>query len=480
MGVSSRYWNLWCLSPASEKLGYENCLIPTAQAFARNQLASVQDGGIQSTLLSYFHAKSATVTASIQAQSGLCLRCYVSASILKACHTIDHLFGSDKAFTYRDLLPFVLNDDGKTPVILDRDRKVQLVVLSNEQLQATAYQFFSVEVLRTFKSEAQSSLSLDNWTFLRTKQNVELKQFLAEFGFQHLSDWALLNRARPHQLERLSERDRHLVNVFHQVYRRDRRQQVAGSKRCPDPTTEQLQEMMTDLQAKTIVISIASELLQALKHVAAQLRQYDLWSHRVPLEVHDADTGSDTIRSDLPSSEADESDLEQQEWLTFFHQQLDLALNAAIAQELRDRVAALERSKKYAPLATQFIPGLRLYYGEALSLKEIAPLLGMSSWDQARRVLNPGDLLSKVRALTVQRVLDCLLEPAQQKGFAQTPPEPNYLRILAEQVEAVADQEIFQAAVEEMRAGQCRSFNSVYAQQLRLYLNECRENQSHE
>jgi hypothetical protein len=347
VGVSSRYWNIWCINPASEKLGYKNCVIPAAQEFARNHILSAQDEAVQSTLLSYFHAQSATVTTMIQAQAGLCLRCYMSASILKACHTLDHLFGSDKSFTYRDLLPFVLNDDGKTLVILDRDRKTQLVVMGDEPPQVSTYQFFSVEVLQTFKSEAQSSLSLDNWTFLRTKQNVELKRFLAEFGFQHLSDWALLNRARAHQLERLSERDRHLVEVFHEVYRRDRRQQAVGVKRCPDPTTEQLQEMMTHLQQQNVMISTASELMQALKIVAVQLREYDIWSNRVPLEVQDSDTGRDTIRSDLPSSDVDESALEQQELLMFFHQQLNLALNNAIAQELRDR-RHIAHSKAYS------------------------------------------------------------------------------------------------------------------------------------
>jgi hypothetical protein len=471
MAASSRYWNIWCISPASEKLGYNNCVIPSAQEFVRNYIPRSPEAAIQSALLSYFQAKSASVTVGIQAQAGLCLRCYVSADILKACRTIDRLFGSNKSFTYRDLLPFVLNDDGKTLVILDRALKVQRVVKGDEPSQVSTYPFFSVEVLRTFKSEAQPSLSLDNWTFLRTKQNAELKQFLAEFGFQHLSDWALLNRARSHQLERLSARDRALVEVFHGVYRRDRRQQLTGNKRCPDPSIEQLQEMMTDLQIRNIIISNEGELMPALKLIAAQLRQYDIWSHRVPLEVQDSETGQDTIRSDLPIGDADESDLEQQELLMFFHQQLNLALNAGIARELRDRVAVLERSKKYAPLAPQFIPGLQLYYDRGLSLKEIAPMLGMSSWDQARRVLNPGELLSKVRVLTVQRVLDRLLEQAQQKGFAQTPPEPNYLRTLAEQVEAVADREIFQEAVEEMRAGKSRSFDSVYAQQLRFHLN---------
>jgi hypothetical protein len=123
-------------------LGYKNCLISAAQEFVRSHIPSSQEVAVQAALLSYFYAKSATVTTRIQAQAGLCLRCYVSASILKACHTIDHLFGSDKSFTYRDLLPFVLNDDGKTLVILDRDRKTQLVVMGDEPPQVSTYQFF--------------------------------------------------------------------------------------------------------------------------------------------------------------------------------------------------------------------------------------------------------------------------------------------------------------------------------------------------
>lgn len=319
-----------------------------AQAFVRNHIASGQASAVQFALLSYFHAQSAAATVRLQAQAGLCLWCYVSNAILKACHTIDHLFGSDKSFTYRDLLPFVLNDDGKTQVILSPDRTMQLVLMGDDSLQMNTYPFFSVEVLRTYRFEAESSLSLENWAFLRTKQNAELKQFLAESGFQHLSDWALLNRVRSHQCLRLSERDRHLIEVFHDVYRRDRRQQTTGSKPCPDPSTKQLQEMMANLRAKDVVISTTGELMQALRLVAVQLRQYDIWSHRVPLEAPDAETGCDTVRFDLPSFRMDESDLEQQEVLSFFHQQLDVALNAAIKQELSDRIAALKRSKKYA------------------------------------------------------------------------------------------------------------------------------------
>jgi hypothetical protein len=53
------------------------------------------------------------------------------------------------------------------------------------------------------------------------------------------------------------------------------------------------------------------------------------------------------VCSDLPIRWVDESDLEAQELLVFFHQQLNLALNDAIIQELRDRMATLAHSKKY-------------------------------------------------------------------------------------------------------------------------------------
>ncbi|MEM5838756.1 hypothetical protein AAHH59_10665, partial [Pediococcus acidilactici] len=139
-----------------------------------------------------------------------------------------------------------------------------------------------------------------------------------------------------------------------------------------------------------------------------------------------------------------ESNLEQQEILEFLHQQLLLALVAAIAQEIRDRVATLQKSKKYASFAQKLLPGLQLYYRDSLSLKEIAPKLGMTSWDQARRVLNPGELLGKVRTLTVQQLLGRILEKARELGLTRIISDPDYLKALAEQVEAFVDAEIFQ------------------------------------
>lgn len=479
MDALFRYWNMWRIDPASDRAGFKCAAVPTAQAFLQIQQLgdntrdshTAKNENIAIALLSWF--QNSTHDAVARSQSGLCLRCYVSEPILNACRKLDNLFGEDH-FTYRDLLPFVLNDDGKTMIVLDHDRKTQLVLDPDGSLQATACKFFSVQILQTFKPNGSSSMSLNNWAYLQTKQNSDLKNFLSEFGFQQLSDWALLNRARTKQLKQLAERDRHLIEVFHVVYRRDRHQQNQGTKRCLDPTTAQLQEMLAHLQVRNITIQ-PCELITELRRVALQLRQYDLWSYREPLELDDPETGECMIRSDLPHDAASESDLErqeQQELLAFFYEQLQLALVDSIQQAIRDRIIYLRNSKGYTTFADQLVAGLFLYYRQGIALKEIAGLLNMSGWAQARRVLNPGELLSTVRTLTIRQVLHQLLKKAEERGLTPLPPEPDYLENLAEQIETLADAEIFQEAFEEIQAGKNRFMESVYAQQLCHYLEE--------
>jgi hypothetical protein len=481
MGHSSRYWNIWQISPASDRQGYRSCPVPPAQEFfsATFQSPTVQDEPIatsnaqqteyQMKLIPHFQQSSMDAVA--RAQAGLCLRCYVSRPILNACRKIDSLFGGHKGFTYQDLLPFVLNDDGKTLMLLEDDGKTQVVLDANGKTRPTVYKFFSMEILQTFKPDPQTSMSLDNWVYLQTKQNNEIKNFLAEFGFKNISDWALLNRARQTQVDQLSERDRHLVEAFHRVYRRDRRQNKQSTAKCADPSGDQLQEMLAHLQTHHVAIDKPAQLMTALKQVATQLRQYDVWSSREPLELYNPEDSNYTHRSDLPHESYDALDLEQQELLAFFEQQLKTALVQAIKTGIGDRIAVLENGR-YAPFSSKFIPGLQQYYVQGLSLKEIAPQLGMTSWDQARRILNPGDLLNAVRTLTLQRVLERVLDKANRMGLTQLPPEPDYLKTLVEHIEAFADAEIFREAAEEIRAGKNRSMQSVYAQSLRLFFEQ--------
>ncbi|MDF5730203.1 MAG: hypothetical protein PUP92_19840 [Rhizonema sp. PD38] len=468
MSASSKYWNIWQISLASTGAGYKYSLVSTAQEFFQKQVANSQLEDTQTALLSYFHATTADTTAAL---AGLCLRCYISESILKACKKIDYLFGSEKHFNYQELLPFVLNDDGETLIVLGSDRKTQFVLNNNNETHTPTYKFFSLRILQTFKIDSQRRMSLDNWVYLQTKQNPELKDFLKEFGFKHLSDWALLNRARPKHLERLSARERRLIGIFHAVYRRDRLQQnQKGTRRCPDPSKLQLQEMLHKLQDLDINIHSTEELMKEIKQVATQLRHYDIWSSREPLEIKDQDTGNYTPRPDLPTDSLNEADIEEQEFVDLFNEQLKPALDIAIKSEIRALITKLEKSKNYAPFAPQFIPGLQLYYCDQLSLKEITPKLGMTSWDQARRILNPGELLSKVRTSTVQQLLNSILKKASEKGLTKIPPEPEYLKTLLVEIEAFCDREIFTEAAEEIRAGKNRSLDSFYAERLRQYI----------
>ncbi|NJN39343.1 MAG: hypothetical protein HC790_12550 [Acaryochloridaceae cyanobacterium CSU_3_4] len=229
--------------------------------------------------------------------------------------------------------------------------------------------------------------------------------------------------------------------------------------------------MLAHLQKQGVTIDKPAQLMMALRQIAGQLRQYDIWSSRQPLEVYNPENSDYTLRNDLPQDTYDEVSLEQQELLTFFEQCLKTELSQAIDKGIGDRIAALEKSK-YAPFAPKFVLGLQQYYEKGLSLKEIAPELGKTSWDQARRVLNPGELLNTVRTLTLEKVLDCVLDKAHKMGLTSLPPEPNYLQNLMEQIEAFADTEIFQEAAEEIRAGKNRSMQSAYAHALRLSLSQ--------
>jgi hypothetical protein len=430
--------------------------------------------GIQALLLSRFKPADSSQDVTNRARAGLCLRCYVSESILTACKQLASRFSDGSNFTYDELLPFVLNDDGQTPVILDGAGKTQLVLDERGDTQKTDYVFFTVEVLRTFEPNRQSRLSLENWTYCQTKQNPELKNFLSEFGFRLLSDWALFNRVGVQQLSLLPDRDRNLVEAFQAVYRRDRIQQKDRTGKCPDPTQAQLREMLSLLQAGGVTNNAPNQLYDDLKAVAQQLRQYELWSRRgAPpselLEVPDSEVG----KAELPDSNVahDLNEVEQQEFLEFLHQQLIAVVDGAIEQVLREHIAALQQ-RRYAPLAPKVIPGLRLIYCEGKSQGETAALLGITNQSKVSRLLNLTGLLNRVRLRTTETLLEVILARVKTLDLAQVSTNPDYLKNLAHHLDDFVEAEVFQGAAAELKAAKTRLMNSVYAQRLQCYLKQ--------
>lgn len=471
MNTITRYWKMWKIDPAAESIGYKQVSLNIAREFINNQESDVENDTLQSILLSAFNGEIPHLDAISRARAGLCLRCYVSQAILKECKKIDYLYSGEKLFSYRDLLSFVLNDDPQRLIILDPDRNTQLLVDDNSQTTISRYNSFSVKVLQTFNANLESRMSLDNWAYLQTRQNSELKQYLSEFGLKHLSDWAVLNRATSEQVERLSSSQRHIVEAYHAVYRRDRQQKRnSGFKKCPDPTPAQLQEMSVYLLSRQVSVNSPSLLIQELKQIALQFRRYDIWSSREYLEIYDTQSNTFAPRRDLPTLYFDEEDILNLEFLQFLQEHLKLTLAEAIKQQIETNIQDLRNSRRYEPFAEKYIRGLELYYCQAMSLKEITPVLEMTSWNQARRILNPGELLLQVRAKTAELMLENILNLAAQKGLTKIPPEANYFKTLIEQVESYIDTEIFQEATEEMRVARNRTMDSAYAEAIRCYI----------
>jgi len=211
-------------------------------------------------------------------------------------------------------------------------------------------------------------------------------------------------------------------------------------------------------------------LLTELRQIASRLRTYDIWSSREYLDIYDTENNRYMLRNNLYAESLDEADIEREEFLTFSRNSFKSTLINAIEQEIEANIQRLKNSKRYAPFAQKYLQGLELYYENAMTLKEITPVLGMTSWSQARRILNPGELLSQVRCKTVGLMLEKILKLAADKGLTQIPPEASYFKNLAEKVEFYLDREIFQEAAEELRAGRNHTMKGVYAQAICSYI----------
>ena len=186
--------------------------------------------------------------------------------------------------------------------------------------------------------------------------------------------------------------------------------------------------------------------------------------------MYEPESGSYTARRDLPTNDSNDAiAFEEAELLNFIRDSLQQTLVDAIKQATSLRIAKLTKSQKYRPFADKFITGLELYYCQGMSLKEITPVLEFGNWDRARRVLNPGEFLNSVRTQTVGKLLEIILEKIKELGLSDLSSNPDGLENLTTEIEAFADEAVFQAATAEIKVGKNRNLKSLYAQQVRLY-----------
>jgi transcriptional regulator with XRE-family HTH domain len=372
-------------------------------------------------------------------------------------------FGIAHGFRCVDLLPYVLDDEGKLQ-------------------PATSYQSFSKEILRSFNPE-QSSLT--TWTTTKVKQHPGLNRFLLECGVYLVSDWAILNDTRPKQLERILrefhsltpreiQQAKRLLESYHTVYRAERLQQRSTGVRgkCTTPTAQQLQQIATLLKGETSQTLKSDTVMIQLQKLASQLRQYRIYIRggSLPTESLDADTGSkyNLLIKGIPSPSANalENEDEQAEFLQFYREQFLVCLEQALGLVTQSRVKKLQ--SKNGEKAQNFLTALQLFHCQNLSMAEIAKRLGLRAQDAVTRLLKLKEFRADVRQQLLVMLHERVLDVAKDYSH------PERLQTLEHQVTVALDEQIsliIQEAETQSHTANSSLTNNLFAERLCRYLD---------
>ncbi len=334
-----------------------------------------------------------------------CLLCFISWEIEKVCLNLEKQFGTAGGFTSRDLLPYVLDDDGKL------DSK-------------SSYQCYSLEILNSFDINRSS---LSSWTSRKVKQHPGLSKFLLECGIYLLSNWAILNDTQPKQLERILsqfhsltvteiQQYKWLLQSYHTVYRAQRLQQrKARTSKCQPPSIEQLEQISEKLNnlSQGKYSYEPNNLMSQLQQLAEYLREYKIHVRGGSLakeSIDDADTNNNSSVVNIPAINHSENVTENKtsDFLNLYRPQFIECLDNALATVTETRVNKIQR--KDAIKAKKFLTALELFHCQGLSMTEIAKLIEMKAQFQVTRLLKlkelRADITNELLALLKNRVLD--------------------------------------------------------------------------
>jgi hypothetical protein len=306
----------------------------------------------------------------------LCLRCFISHTIVTTIRSLVNQFGKQHQFKEEDLLPIVLDDDGSP--------------------DPSPYKPLSFTILETFDPK---SGTLTNWTIRHVRQHPELKRKLLEQGVYLISPWALLNDTKPDRLRtiftdlHLLDRDilqaQNLLTAYRAIYLPDRIK-ARTRKTCIPPTTEQLIRISTELEKLSQTRSSPESILNQLEALSNKIRQ-----HRMKLKVGiQSDRSLDDPNFKLPAESEcldEPQETAQTDFLRQYRNSFSTVLTHAITSVINDRIVTTPKK------ATQFLIALQAYYCKNISMGEIATLIGIRSQDAVSRLIRLKDLRSDIR-----------------------------------------------------------------------------------
>jgi hypothetical protein len=406
VGETSKYWQFFRLGVAGAPQMEELIAVKT---FFQAQFLTEAELPPHTTMQRRLMDLMQSEERSLAEQS---LRCYISHQVVQNCRTLGTQFGRLHGFTDHDLLPFVLDDDGKW---------------TNR-----SYASLALQVLETFDP---SKGSLNTWVARYVKQNPDLRRFLLQQGVCLLSDWAILNDTSLTRLRRILTEFSHwtfvqveaactLVENYHAVYREDRLQQGLRTA-CPPPTPGQLERIVQ--MNPTISVGILSQ----LQTIASQLRQ-----NRVAVQggLLPSVSIDDPVTSEKINRLPSETNDEQNEFLTVYRQEFQRCLDQVVAKVTNDRIAKLQSQRK--PKHDLFLRALFLFICRGETMTGIAPQVGLSQQYEVSRLLQLRDLRTDVRHHLLLSLRDRLLVKAQQYAT------PERLQTLDEQIDTILGDQI--------------------------------------
>lgn len=457
MSSPSEYWQLAKLDSTGR---VQMDVITDAKLYFQQQFpdwaadADVQDRTVQQSLWQQMKAAETPGEASA---AELCLRCFISHQVDRACWDLSSKFGTRNRFTHADLLPFVLDDGGQS---------------QPEQLPPeSTYRSLSQTVLSSFNPERAL---LQTWVNRHVKQHPDLRRFLIEHGVYLVSDWAILNDTKPTQLKRILTEFYQfactdtgsmveLLTSFHAVYRNDRLQQRLSGRNqpCQPPTPEQLKRIAKDLSDRTQTNLSSQVILKWLSEMATNLRDYRIASQGGPAKtVSLEEPGRQPIAD--PNTHSDEA--EQIEFLTSYRRQFE----ACLVQAIKETVSATVQRKR-PPKDQAFLTALYLFHCQGQSMSDIAPQVGLTQQYQVTRLLELKNLRADIRQRSLALLRDRVME------YARFYADVERLQHLEEQVDLILEEEIDRvmesAASAAMSPVHNQSLRNVLAHHLCHYLD---------
>ncbi|WP_414551997.1 hypothetical protein [Anabaena sp. CCY 0017] len=449
MSSAFRYWQLVTIDAAGKRKIKE---ITPAKVFFADRFpeytaeSDVPDAMVQRKLL---HLSRDSCT-DICCLAERCLLCLISWQIEQVCWQLEAQFGKAHGFSYRDLLPYVLDDDGNLE-------------------QTGNYQCLGRKILSSFEPEKSH---LATWINIKVKQNPELNKFFLELGLYRVTDWAILNDTSPKKLQQILD-DFHaltskevadflaILKSYHEIYKLQRLQQISLDNKgiCPQPTTQQLHQIAISLQPQ-IGQKLENETVMAqLQRLAAYLREYRIYNQSRSLPK------VSEYPVDIAAVENPDEN-EEIEFLELYRQQFLDCLDPAFKIVVTSWEKKLKQKK--GNKAQNFIKALQLFHCQQMSMTEIARKLELRAQDAVTRLLKLKDFRADVQREFVKILCDSVINLAHNYS------QPERLKKLEQQLASILHTQssiLFREAEIESRTVNSHSPNSLFSEKLCRYLD---------